>query len=246
MSGQWRRARRRNKERRAGRFRRIRPGAMPIPPVDTLVKYESPIMVRLRSLRAPNRTPPALPPRTTSHRVREPSVALARRDGRVAVADRPLPFTTRRSPPRKTRASRKAPRYVASRANAPFSGGGRPGETPSSRVKRGRPLIWHPEETLDPRPPRVGLPGRTAAECARRDVDAPTVLALSPRAARESARRSSRKRPPPRRPRLRIRPILIITFLPSVQNVRANRNRRSPSRRRTRARRLPRSRRRTF
>jgi hypothetical protein len=34
---------------------------MPIPPVDTLVKYESPIMVRLRSLRAPNRTPPALP-----------------------------------------------------------------------------------------------------------------------------------------------------------------------------------------
>ena len=133
-----------DKERRAGRFRRRRPGAMPIPPVDTLVKYESPIMVRLRSLRAPNRTPPALPPRTTSHRVREPSATLARRDGRVAVADRSLPFTTRRSPPRKTRASRKAPRYVASRANAPFSGGERPGETPSSRVKRGRPLIWHP------------------------------------------------------------------------------------------------------
>ena len=83
---------------------------MPIPPVDTLVKYESPIMVRLRSLRAPNRTPPALPPRTTSHRVREPSATLARRDGRVAVADRSLPFTIRRSPPRKTRASRKAPR----------------------------------------------------------------------------------------------------------------------------------------
>ena len=52
---------------------------MPIPPVDTLVKYESPIMVRLRSLRAPNRTPPALPLRTTSRRVLVPSAALARR-----------------------------------------------------------------------------------------------------------------------------------------------------------------------
>ena len=68
-----------DKERRAVRFRRRRPGAMPIPPVDTLVKYESPIMVRLRSLRAPNRTPPAFSPRTTSRRVPVPSAALARR-----------------------------------------------------------------------------------------------------------------------------------------------------------------------
>ena len=53
---------------------------MPIPPpVDTLVKYESPIMVRLRSLRAPKRTPPAFSPRTTSRRVPVPSAALARR-----------------------------------------------------------------------------------------------------------------------------------------------------------------------
>ena len=68
-----------DKERRAVRFRRRRPGVMPIPPVDTLVKYESPIMVRLRSLRAPNRTPPAFSPRTTSRRVPVPSAALARR-----------------------------------------------------------------------------------------------------------------------------------------------------------------------
>ena len=209
-----------DKERRAGRFRRRRPGAMPIPPVDTLVKYESPIMVRLRSLRAPNRTPPALPPRTTSHRVREPSATLARRDGRVAVADRSLPFTTRRSPPRKTRASRKAPRYVASRANAPFSGGGRPGETPSSRVKRGRPLIWHPSgDARSETSPRraAGKDSRGVRSPRRRRADCPR--AVRPRAARESAPRSPRKRPPPRRPRLRIRPIL--TLLPSVQNVRA-------------------------
>ena len=238
-----------DKERRAGRFRRRRPGAMPIPPVDTLVKYESPIMVRLRSLRAPNRTPPALPPRTTSHRVREPSATLARRDGRVAVADRSLPFTIRRSPPRKTRASRKAPRYVASRANAPFSGGGRPGETPSSRVKRGRPLIWHPsgdarsetsprraagKDSRGVRSPRRSSPRRLSSRSAlARPVKAPHAppeSAHHPVAPASGFDRSS----------------FIITLLPSVQNVRANRNRRLLSRRRTRARRLPRSRRRTF
>lgn len=62
---------------------------MPIPPVDTLVKYESPIMVRLRSLRAPIWTPPALPPQATSHRVLVPSTALARRDQPVSIADCP-------------------------------------------------------------------------------------------------------------------------------------------------------------
>ena len=234
-----------DKERRAGRFRRRRPGAMPIPPVDTLVKYESPIMVRLRSLRAPNRTPPALPPRTTSHRVREPSATLARRDGRVAVADRSLPFTTRRSPPRKTRASRKAPRYVASRANAPFSGGGRPGETPSSRVKRGRPLIWHPsgDARSETSPRRAAGKDSRVRALAATEFSAPTVLARfalarpvkAPHAPPESAHH-------PVAPASGFdRSSLIITLLPSVQNVRANRNRF-----RTRARRLPRSRRRTF
>ena len=56
---------------------------MPIPPVDTLVKYESPIMVRLRSLRAPNRTPPAF----LRERLRVASPCLPRRSRGASASD---------------------------------------------------------------------------------------------------------------------------------------------------------------
>ena len=147
---------------------------MPIPPVDTLVKYESPIMVRLRSLRAPNRTPPALPLRTTSRRVLVPSAALARRDRPVLVADRPSPSSSadhhyeRRAHPEKHQGTSRRGRTRRS----PEEG------VPAKRQQRARSslnLASHREASIGD-PPRVGLAGRTSqTERARRSVDAPAV-----------------------------------------------------------------------
>ena len=136
---------------------------MPIPPINSLVKYDHPVQVRRPPARASRVPPPAS--FETRPGVAETSI---RADGdpacRLSRATRPradasLVSSRRRSPPRRISGSPEGPRYASA---PPSLARTRPTTRPAKRLSRGRPRLNLESNPLAP-PPARGRPRPRAA-----------------------------------------------------------------------------------